>query len=178
MLSAVIAVLLAVAIIATSFAATYWDYLMSVLGKSGSSLDYGTAGQAAALGDDLVQEMAEDSAVMLKNEKNTLPLAEDNRKVNLFGYGSTRKGFIYSGGGSSGTVINIDRVPEERMEEIYLRFEKAVAKYDPNPNSELLDLCNELTSETASVYMEIGLQAGMLLREDMVKNVRKDGKKK
>ena len=64
------------------------------------------------------------------------------------------------------------------MEEIYLRFEKAVAKYDPNPNSELLVLCNELTSETASVYMEIGLQAGMLLREDMVKNVRKDGKKK
>jgi len=71
-----------------------------------------------------------------------------------------------------------DRNYEERMEEIYLRFEKAVAKYDPNPNSELLDLCNELTSETASVYMEIGLQAGMLLREDMVKNVRKDGKKK
>ena len=71
-----------------------------------------------------------------------------------------------------------DRSYEERMEEIYLRFEKAVAKYDPNPTSELLDLCNELTSETASVYMEIGLQAGMLLREDMVKNVRKDGKKK
>ena len=66
-----------------------------------------------------------------------------------------------------------DRNYEERMEEIYLRFEKAVAKYDPNPNSELLVLCNELTSETASVYMEIGLQAGMLLREDMVKNVRK-----
>lgn len=71
-----------------------------------------------------------------------------------------------------------DRHYEERMEEIYLRFEKAVAKYDSNPNSELLDLCNELTSETASVYMEIGLQAGMLLREDMVKNVRKDGKNK
>lgn len=137
MLSAVIAVLLAVAIIATSFAATYWDYLMSVLGKSGSSLDYGTAGQAAALGDDLVQEMAEDSAVMLKNEKNTLPLAEDNRKVNLFGYGSTRKGFIYSGGGSSGTVINIDRVPEERMEEIVVSPTEAFEREGFEVNKEL-----------------------------------------
>lgn len=45
-----------------------------------------------------------------------------------------------------------DRHYEERMEEIYLRFEKAVAKYDSNPNSELLDLCNELTSETQCLY--------------------------
>ena len=41
-----------------------------------------------------------------------------------------------------------------------MRFEKAVGKYDKNPTSELLDLCNELSSETASVYTEIGLQAG------------------
>ena len=63
---------------------------------------------------------------------------------------------------------------EERMDEIYRRLETAVAKYDPNPNSELLDLCNELTSETASVYMEIGLQVGILLMLDMVKNISKE----
>ena len=45
-------------------------------------------------------------------------------------------------------------------EEPYLRFKKAVAKYDKNPTSELLDLFNEVTSETASVYMEIGIQMG------------------
>ncbi len=67
---------------------------------------------------------------------------------------------------------------EERMEEIYIRFEKTVAKYDPNPNSELLDLCNELTSETASVYMEIGIQVGVLLMQDMVKNIGRDEGKK
>ena len=37
--------------------------------------------------------------------------------------------------------------------------------------SELLDLCNEVSSETASVYMEIGLQAGILLMVDIIKNV-------
>ena len=59
---------------------------------------------------------------------------------------------------------------EERMDEIYRRLETAVAKYDPNPNSELLDLCNELTSETASVYMERGLQVGILLMQERKKN--------
>lgn len=53
----------------------------------------------------------------------------------------------------------------------YLRFEKAVAKYDKNPTSELLDLSNEVTSETASVYMEIGIQVGVLLMMDVIKNV-------
>ena len=61
-----------------------------------------------------------------------------------------------------------DRSYEERLDEIYMRFEKAVGKYDKNPTSELLDLCNELSSETASVYTEIGLQAGILLMMDMI----------
>ena len=60
---------------------------------------------------------------------------------------------------------------EEHMEEPYMRFEKAVAKYDKNPNSELLELSNEITSETASVYTEIGLQVGVLLMKDMIKNI-------
>ena len=64
-----------------------------------------------------------------------------------------------------------DRDYEERMDEIYQRFETAVAKYDSNPNSELLDLCNELTSETASVYMEIGLQIGISLMQEIKKNI-------
>ena len=51
---------------------------------------------------------------------------------------------------------------EDRLEEPYMKFEKAVAKYDKNPNSELLDLSNEVTSETASVYTEIGIQVGIL----------------
>ena len=43
--------------------------------------------------------------------------------------------------------------------------------------SELLDLCNEVSSETASVYMEIGLQAGILLMVDVVKNFSREKSK-
>ena len=67
-----------------------------------------------------------------------------------------------------------DRSYEERLDEIYMRFEKAVGKYDKNPTSELLDLCNELSSETASVYTEIGLQAGILLMMDMIENMNQE----
>ena len=64
---------------------------------------------------------------------------------------------------------------EERLDELYNKFEEAVRKYDSNPTSELLDLSNELTSETASVYTEIGLQLGMLLFLDMTNNYRQVG---
>ena len=67
-----------------------------------------------------------------------------------------------------------ERDYEERMDEIYQRLETAVAKYDSNPNSELLDLCNELTSETASVYMEIGLQIGISLMKEIQKNIDRE----
>ncbi len=63
-----------------------------------------------------------------------------------------------------------NRSYEERLDEPYMRFEKAVEKYDKSKTSELLDLCNEVSSETASVYMEIGLQVGILLISDMIKN--------
>ena len=69
-----------------------------------------------------------------------------------------------------------DRSYEEWLDEIYMRFEKAVGKYDKNPTSELLDLCNELSSETASVYTEIGLQAGILLMMDMIRNMNEKKK--
>ena len=67
-----------------------------------------------------------------------------------------------------------DRSYEERLDEVYMKFEKAVQKYDKSKTSELLDLCNEVSSETASVYMEIGLQTGVLLMVDMMKNISRE----
>ena len=69
-----------------------------------------------------------------------------------------------------------DRSYEERLDEPYMRFEKAVEKYDKSKTSELLNLCNEVSSETASVYMEIGLQAGILLMVDVIKNIHVEKK--
>lgn len=71
-----------------------------------------------------------------------------------------------------------DRSYEERLDEVYMKFEKAVQKYDKSKTSELLDLCNEVSSETASVYMEIGLQAGILLMVDMGRNMNQNRKTK
>ena len=67
-----------------------------------------------------------------------------------------------------------NRSYEERLEEPYTRFEKEVAKHDSSPSSKLLDLSNELTSETASVYTEIGLQIAMVLMKDVIKNISGD----
>lgn len=65
-----------------------------------------------------------------------------------------------------------DRSYEERMDALYDKFENVVRKYDTSPTSELLDLSNELTSETASVYTEIGIQIGMMLAMDMLQNIK------
>ena len=64
-----------------------------------------------------------------------------------------------------------DRSYEERLDEPYMRFEKAVEKYDKCKTSDLLDLCNEERSEMASVYMEIGLQVGVLIIMDLIQNI-------
>jgi len=52
-------------------------------------------------GDELVQTLAADSMVLLKNENGCLPLAKGT-KLNLFGYNATEKGFMLAGGGSGG----------------------------------------------------------------------------
>ena len=49
--------------------------------------------------DELIQQLAADSMVLLKNQNQCLPLAKDT-KVNLFGYNATVNGFLVSGGGS------------------------------------------------------------------------------
>lgn len=50
-------------------------------------------------GDEAVQKVAEEGFVLLKNDKNTLPL-EDVTNVNLFGWGSSDAGMLMCGGGS------------------------------------------------------------------------------
>ena len=71
-----------------------------------------------------------------------------------------------------------DRSYEERLDEPYMRFEKAVEKYDKCPTLVLLDLCNGVGSDTARGYMEIGMQAGILLMADMIRNMNQDRKTK
>lgn len=81
---------------------------------AGDTTDYSSEEVTAALknSDNTVQDIAEDSMVLLKNQNNTLPLKGDNIKVNLFGYAATEQGFLTSGGGSGGCNADINmKVP-------------------------------------------------------------------
>lgn len=65
--------------------------------------------KVAQEGDKLIQTMAEDSMVLLKNDNDTLPLdKEKDNRVNLFGWNSTDAGFMLVGGGSGGTTLKED----------------------------------------------------------------------
>lgn len=66
------------------------------------------------------------------------------------------------------------RTYEERLDETYLEFEKAVFQCEEERSSHLLDLANAMTCEVASVYMEIGLQTGILLMKDLTYNLEID----
>lgn len=108
----VTALLVAIAIALNVIASQYWSWLMFEFAGA-ADMDFTTeqAQNALALGDEVVQEITEESVVLLKNENGTLPMPEDERKIALFGYGAIDRGFVYSGGGSSGTILNRD--PDE-----------------------------------------------------------------
>ncbi len=60
-----------------------------------------------------------------------------------------------------------DRNYEVRLDDADLAYEKAARQYDEDGASVLLSAANELVNENASVYMELGLQAGFLLIADL-----------
>lgn len=69
-----------------------------------------------------------------------------------------------------------ERTYEERLDEPYQKLEKEVTKYEREEDSRILELSNELQNETACVYAEIGLQAGILLMKDMMENLQRERK--
>lgn len=60
-----------------------------------------------------------------------------------------------------------DRNYEARLDDADLAYEKVAKQYDEDGASVLLSAANELVDENASVYMELGLQAGFLLIADL-----------
>lgn len=60
-----------------------------------------------------------------------------------------------------------DRNYKARLDDADLAYEKTTKQYDEDGASVLLSAANELANEHASVYMELGLQAGFLLITDL-----------
>lgn len=73
-----------------------------------------------------------------------------------------------------------ERDYETRLDDSYKEFEDVALQYDKDGASDLLSLANAMTCENACVYMELGLQAGILLISDMIQNIHmeKAGKDK
>lgn len=74
----------------------------------GTKYDSEAGSEAYEMGDALVSQLVEDSAVLLHNENKTLPLNAENdkeKKVNLFGWNATTAGFLLSGTGSGGSPV-------------------------------------------------------------------------
>ena len=115
---------------------------------------------------DMLRGYVERQAFVLERRMNMAYIHEILGKANIRSVAD----FLLFGLGPDEDTRNY----EERIDELYDKFEDAVKKYDPNPTSELLDLSNEISSETASVYTEIGLQMGILLVVDMAANLRRE----
>lgn len=63
---------------------------------------------------------------------------------------------------------------ETRLDEADLEFEKVAKQFDEDGASVLLSAANALVNENASVYMELGLQAGLLLVTDWFQNISRE----
>lgn len=108
----IIAVLIAGNIVLNANSITLHKVFNSLTGNTG--YDPVPGGEAYEMGDAMVSQLVEDSVVLLRNEDNTLPLdaaKEKEKKVNLFGWNATTKGYLLSGTGSGGSpVLDVNRV--------------------------------------------------------------------
>jgi len=92
------AALILAVLIALNFAAVYFSDAINVY-LYGYGVDFSQAEQALKAGDELCQEIEGEGIVMLKNDKETLPLTGTD-KLNVFGWAGTDGGFVISGSGS------------------------------------------------------------------------------
>ena len=94
-------------VVANTVAYANGGIIDTYLSKSSVIIDDQTT-EALTQGKALAKEIQGNGTVLLKNENNCLPLA--NNKVNLFGWGSSDNGFLYQGGGSSEGGYSNDKI--------------------------------------------------------------------
>ncbi len=138
---AILCIVLAVLIIGVNGAAWYFQgYLDNMyttyeaVGGSSETLSYE---EAMAHGDDVSIRILQEGSVLLKNDNNVLPLPSDTKKVNLFGWRSSKMVF---GGAGSGFVDDTNAVS----------LETALSEKDIEVNSELMKLYTDFNSNANS----------------------------
>lgn len=88
--------------------------ITNLLCGAGLKFDGDDVQQALNESDKLVQQIGEESIVLLKNQggndgKGVLPLDSSVKNVNLFGWSSTDAGFLLTGGGSGAATIMAEK---------------------------------------------------------------------
>lgn len=103
---AVVVIISTALIVGNCICAVNAQAITNLLCGSGLRFDGEDVALASAAGDELVQNVCDEGIILLKNQggengKGALPLAETNRKLNLFGWSSTDNGFLLTGTGSA-----------------------------------------------------------------------------
>lgn len=104
--------------IAADCVCNFWSAQITNL-LCGTGLDFSgeDVATATAESDKLINNIGDESIVLLKNAggengNGILPLAESNRKINLFGWASHDDAFVLTGGGSgAGWIVDDKKVP-------------------------------------------------------------------
>ena len=117
---------LVVVVVINTVVSSMSTMINSYLGNS--SVDTARLANATATARDLSIQAEAESAVLLENKNDTLPLASDVKKVNVFGWAATD---WLSGGSGSGGIA--------RMETDFL---KALSDYGIEYNQALIDMYN------------------------------------
>ncbi|MCH5156625.1 MAG: glycoside hydrolase family 3 C-terminal domain-containing protein [Clostridiales bacterium] len=101
----IVAVILIAIMIVVNYFLNYYALIIHrfLAGDTTNASGEETLGALAAA-DEVVQDAAAESIVLLENKDGFLPL-NNLEKVNLFGWGATDAGFLLTGGGSGGTTI-------------------------------------------------------------------------
>ena len=114
------------------------DFINNALSGSGASSGDEESAQKGAK---LVKKITEDGTVLLKNDNSTLPLdTSTNNKVNVFGFSSTDKGWVYTGVGSGsclpdpekrvGIISGLTNAGFETNTELTKKYEEAIPSSD------------------------------------------------
>ena len=108
---AIMAVVIAALAVGDSLCYRNAQAITNLLCGRGIIFDGEDVSQAMAESDTLVRNICDEGIILLKNEggaggKGVLPLAENERKLNLFGWSSTDNGFLLTGFGSGAATIH------------------------------------------------------------------------
>lgn len=126
-----IAALIVAISVGTSIANSYSSQLTAYLCPPVT--DASQVSQAQAAGKELAKKIELEGATLLKNADNTLPLSKtENKKVNVFGYGSVDWSYGGIGNGTSGQVRPEDDNPDSAVD-----LMKALNRYGIQTNSEI-----------------------------------------